>query len=173
MQVTQQHVQPIEGPGPLGDQVITPVGEQPQDDGVVLGAHLVQALVALRDRDRGHGRGVGDVGLAGAARAEEPGSGRELGRYVQDRRLGGGEQLGDAAAQSASALHRPLPFGPGLRPLHQLGADGLGDRQAELAERNAGGAERDRRERALMRVDTDRDQCGPFPRSDGIPRGAA
>jgi hypothetical protein len=80
MQIAQQYMQPVQSPGAFGDLVVTVVGKQPQDDGVVLGLDHPQPLVSLSHRGDGHG--IGDVGLAGAARPQQPGASGELGRDV-------------------------------------------------------------------------------------------
>jgi hypothetical protein len=43
-----------------------------------------------------------DVGVAGAARAEQPGAGDELRRDVEHALLGGGEELSGAAAEAGT-----------------------------------------------------------------------
>jgi hypothetical protein len=60
LQVGQQHMQPAQGPGALGDQVVAAVRQQPEDHRVVLEGDRAQLpVVEGGRRDRA---GVGQVG---------------------------------------------------------------------------------------------------------------
>lgn len=48
-QIAQQDVEPIEQPGALIDEVVAAFGQQPQDRGLVFGAHLAQIWPEQRD----------------------------------------------------------------------------------------------------------------------------
>jgi len=111
VQVAQQHVQAAQGAGALGDQVVASLGEQPQHHGGVLGGDLAQLPVV--DRDGSCRGGIGRVGLAGTAGAEQPGAGGQLGGHVQHGLAGGDQLLGDAVTQPRGALHGPPARGPG------------------------------------------------------------
>ena len=164
LQVGQQHVQAAQGPGAFGDQVVAAVAQQPEDHRLVLQGDRAQPPVV--DSGRGDRAGVGQVALAGAAGAQQPGPGRQLGRHVQDLLAGGDQQLGDAAAQAAGALHRPPSLRPGGRPGQQLPAGLAGGRQAQLAEQPAVGVEGGGGQRALVGVDPDGDHGWPFVAAD-------
>ena len=92
----QQPVQPVQGLGTRGDQVVAPVRQQPQDRGLVLDVDLVQALAALGgqgDRDR-----VTGVVFAAVAGGQLPHPGGELGRDVDDLFAVGDQLLGEQLA---------------------------------------------------------------------------
>lgn len=70
------------------------------------------------DRDRV--RVERQVGLAVVPGVEEPNSGGELGRYVDDALAGLQEPLGKWSTSAVGALDRPGPLRPGLRqPSHR------------------------------------------------------
>ena len=62
VQVTELDVEPVQGAGPLGHDVVAAFGEQPQDGGVVFGLDLVEASVVLGDG--GDGGRIDRIGLA-------------------------------------------------------------------------------------------------------------
>jgi hypothetical protein len=165
-------VQPAQGPGAFGDQVVAAVAEQSQDDGVVLEGDRSQLPVV--DGGGRHRGGVGQVALAGAAGPEQPGPGGQLGRHIHNRLAGGDQQLGDAAAQPAGPLHRPAALGPLLGPDQQLGGGLTAGRQAQLAEQAAVRVQGGGGQGALVGVDADGDHGVAFRRGgQGLPRRAA
>ena len=119
VQVAQQHVEAVDPARVLGDQVVSALGEQAHDRGVVLDPDAVESSVVQRYRS--HRDRVGDVGLAGAARPEQSCACREFGGHVEDDLAGGDELLGDAAAEAGGALDSPLPLGPLGGPGEQRG----------------------------------------------------
>jgi hypothetical protein len=160
LEVGQQHMQPAQGPGALGDQVVAAVRQQPEDHGLVLEGD--QAQLPVVDGGGGDRAGVGQVALAGAAGGQQPSSGGQGGRHVQDRLAGGDQELGDAAAQAVGPLHRPAPLRPSSRPGQQLGAGLAGGRQPLLAEPPAVGVKGGGGQGALVGVDADGNHWWPF-----------
>ena len=144
-QVAQQHMEPIQGPGALTDQVVAAVREQPQHGRVVLEADLAELSGPMgghRHRD-----GVVGVALAAVAGRQKPHPGGQLGRHVNDRFTVADQLLREGAAQAAGALHGPAPLGPAFGPAAQRprtspggGEPLLGDQFAALVEHGSGAA---------------------------------
>jgi hypothetical protein len=81
-QVHQQPVQPVDGLGARGDQVLAALGQQVQHHRLVLHANLPQSdSVAGGDC---HRDGIVGVALAAVADRQHPHPGSQLGRHVQD-----------------------------------------------------------------------------------------
>jgi hypothetical protein len=71
-------------------------------------------------------------------------------------------------AHTLSALHRPSPLWPGVRPRHQLLRLAKAGAYPQLAQRLFGGVDRHRRMRALVRINPDhhcRHEDASFPNS--------
>ncbi|GAA2656019.1 hypothetical protein GCM10010400_11040 [Streptomyces aculeolatus] len=79
----------------LVDQVVVPLGQQPQDGGLAFGLDLAQVLP--EESDLGNVQSVGLVGLAVPTRCQQPGPGGERGGHVHHLLAGGGQLLGEAA----------------------------------------------------------------------------
>jgi Zn-dependent M28 family amino/carboxypeptidase len=93
--------------------------------------------------DLGDVEGVLRVGLAVTAGGQQPGPGREGGGHVDDVLAGGGQLLGERAAQAAGALDREAAVGSLLAPARQL-AEGPGvDDEPALGHLVAGGVDGD------------------------------
>jgi len=120
--------------------------------------------------DHGDSSRVDGVALAGMSGVEQPGPRGQLRGHVHDGFVGGGQALGDAAAESGGAFDRPLPWRPLLGPGPQQGdsvaVDLKPDRGADLA----AGLHGDRSEGAFMGVDPDGDHALPSVAGDGEPR---
>ncbi|MDP9209580.1 MAG: hypothetical protein M3O65_14040 [Actinomycetota bacterium] len=157
-------MQPAQGAGAFGDQVITAIRQQPQDHRLVLGDDRAQLPVV--EGGGGDRAGISQVGLAGAAGGKQPGPGGQLGWYVNHRLAGGDQKLGDAAAQATGSLDRPAPLRPGRRPGQQLLARLGAGRQPQLGQELAVGIQGGGGQRALVRVDPDGDHRWPFVAAD-------
>jgi hypothetical protein len=91
--------------GALLDEVLPSFGEHSQYLGVLFLAHIGETLVPKRGQ--GNVKGVHLVVLAGVARGEKTGSGRELGGYVHDPLSGGNQAQGYGVPQPSGTFHRP------------------------------------------------------------------
>jgi hypothetical protein len=113
-QVQQQPMEPVDGLGAGGDQVLTPLGQQVQDHRLVLHADLAQPdSVAGGD---GHRDRVVGVALAAVADRQHPHPGGQGGRHVQDLFAVADQPLGQRPADAVGALHRPTPVRPSCSP---------------------------------------------------------
>ncbi|TQL36718.1 hypothetical protein FB564_1833 [Salinispora arenicola] len=74
--------------------------------------------------DSGHAGSVGGVGLAAAAGGQQPRPGGEGRGDIDDVRGGGGQLLGDTAAESLGALDSEAVLRPALGPDGELGEGG-------------------------------------------------
>ena len=137
LQVGQQHLQPAQDPGALGDQVVATVAEQAEDHCLVLEGDRAQLPVV--DGGRGDRAGVGQVGLAAAAAGQQPGRAASL---------AGTSRTGSPAAASSWAMGRPRPLAPPppstaqarLCPGQQLPARLGAGRHGQLPEESAVGS---------------------------------
>jgi hypothetical protein len=113
-QLAQQHMEPVEGPGALTDQVVAAVRQQPQHGRVVVEADLAKAP----GPKGGHGDrdGVVGVALAAVAGRQQPHPGGQLGGHVKDWFTLADQLLCEPAAKAAGALNGPAPLGPALGP---------------------------------------------------------
>jgi hypothetical protein len=152
-------VQPVEGLGPGGHQILAPLGQQVQHHRLVLDADLPQPdNVAGGDgyRDR-----VVGVALAAVADRQHPDSGGQLGRHVQDLLAVADQPLGQGPADAVRAFHRPTPVRPSCSP----GTKGLvavqGGRDALPTEQSAVRIQRGGGVGGLVGVNPDQDVHGP------------
>ncbi|WUO09235.1 hypothetical protein OG985_47550 [Streptomyces sp. NBC_00289] len=122
----------VDDAGAFVDQVIVPLGQQPQDRRLVLRLHLAQ--VVPEEGDLRDVQGVGCIGLAVPAGGQEPGPGGKGGGHVHHMLAGGGQLLGEAAAESFGTLYGEAVLGPPLAPAHQLPAGPCVDDEAALGE---------------------------------------
>jgi hypothetical protein len=152
-QVDQQPMQPVDGLGAPGDQVLPPLGQQLQHHRLVLDADPPQlggAAGGDRHRDR-----VVSIALAAMADRQHPHPGSQLGRHVQDLLAVADQPLGHCAADAVGALDRPAALRPALGPLAQLLVAVDGGEDALLAEQLAVLVERGRGVGGLVGVDAD------------------
>jgi hypothetical protein len=111
-QVHQQPVQPVDGLGAHGHQVLTPVGQQVQHHRLVLDtdrSQLGSAAGGDGDRDR-----VVGVALAAMSPGQDPHPSGQLGRHVHHRFPVGHQPLGERPADPCApstaqrrSFHRP------------------------------------------------------------------
>ena len=152
-QVHQQPVQPVDGLGGGGHQVLAALGQQVQHHRLVLHANLPQPdSVAGGDC---HRDGVVGVALAAVADRQHPHPGGQLGRHVQNLFAVADQPLGQRPADPMRALHRPASILPLSSPLAQglVALQGGGD--ALLAEQVAVLVERGGGVGGLVGVDPD------------------
>jgi hypothetical protein len=132
----------VEDAGAFAGQVVAAFDQQPQDRGLVFCGHGAQPWAVqggLGDASR-----IGGVGLAAPADAQQPGSGGQGGRHVQNLFTGGGQLLGDGASQPVGAINGEPPGRPPGGPGRKLAeGDGI-HRQPMLAQRPAGRVDGDR-----------------------------
>jgi hypothetical protein len=153
-QVDQQPVEPVDGLGAHGDQVLAAVGQQVQHDRVVLDADLPQPRRTLggdRDRDR-----IVGVGLAAVAGRQHPDPGGELGRHVHHPLAVSDQLLGHGSADPVGTLDRPAPLRPAPSPLEQALIAGTCGGEALLVQQLAVVVEGGGGMGGLVRVDPDR-----------------
>jgi hypothetical protein len=110
-QVAKDRVETVDDTGPLAGQVVVPLGQQPQDRGLVLRGDLAQ--ISAEERDLGHVESICGVGLPVPAGGQETCPGRQGGRHVNDILARGGRLLGKRPAETAGAFDRE----PAPRPL--------------------------------------------------------
>jgi hypothetical protein len=125
-------VQPVDGLGAGGHQVLAPLGQQVQHRRLVLHFVLPQpSSIAGGDRDRDR---VVSVALAAVADRQDPHSGGQLGRHVKDLFAVADQPLGQRPTDAVGALPRPATVRPAHRPRAQLLVAAQGSRDALLAE---------------------------------------
>jgi hypothetical protein len=104
-------MQPVDGLGAGGDQVLAALGQQVQHRCLVLDADPPEGGDTLGgDRDR-----VISVALAAVTDRQHPHLSGQLGRHVQDL-LAVADQLGQRPADAMGALDRPAALRPTLCP---------------------------------------------------------
>jgi transposase len=117
-QVAQHDVEPLQDAGAFVDQVVVPLGQQPQDRGLVLGVDAPQ--VVAEQGDLGDVAGIVGVSLAVAAGGQEPGPGRQGEGHIDHDLACGGRLLGEGSVQAAGAFDGEAAFGPLLAQLPWL-----------------------------------------------------
>jgi hypothetical protein len=128
-------MQPVDGLGPRGHQVLAALGQQVQDHRLVLDADLARGRDTAggdRDRDR-----VVGVALAAVADRQHPHPGGQLGRHIQDLLAVTDQPLGQRPTDAVGALHRPTALWPALGPSPQGLVALKGGSDALLAEQLA------------------------------------
>jgi hypothetical protein len=143
-QLAQQLVEPVEQAGPFGGEVVAAFGQQPQDHRLVFGGDDAQTAVLVQG-DLGDGVRVVGVGLAASAGSQQPDAGGQGCRDVEHVLAGGGELLGDAAAETVRALDGELPLRPARRPREQGTQSASVDREPASPKPAAGGGRGRRR----------------------------
>jgi len=155
-ELAQVPTQPALDPGPLSDQVVAVVDQQPHPAGRAVQARHWQ--VGFAQRGPGHGQRVDRVGLATLA-PRAPGGGHQPGRHPQDL-FPGAQQVGlQPAGQVPAVLGREDPLGPPGRPPQRVHVPVAGGRQGALGELPAGLINRHERVGLLVGVDTDDDHA--------------
>jgi hypothetical protein len=116
---TSSRVQPVDGLGARGHQVLTPLGQQVQHRRLVLDPDRPQGGdVAGGDGDRDR---VGRVALATVADRQHPNPRGQLGRHVHHLFGVADQPLRQRPTEAVRAFHRPAP----LRPLRSPATKGL------------------------------------------------
>nr|WSY52131.1 hypothetical protein OG999_19720 [Streptomyces sp. NBC_00886] len=154
-QVSEHGVEAVDYAGSFVAQVVVPLGQQSQDRRLVFRLDLAQ--VVPEEGHLGNVQGVGRIGLAVPAGGQEPGPGGEGGGHVHHVLAGGGQLLGEAAAESFGSLDGEAALGPPLAPAHQLPDGPCVDDEAPLGELVSCGVDGDGGVGRLVGIDTDGD----------------
>jgi hypothetical protein len=107
-------VQAVENPGAFGDQILAPLGEQPENVGLLIRTNLGEAPVAPGGKRR-KGR-IQLVVFAPMADGEHPHTRRELRRNIHHFLPGGEESLRERPTQTVGTFYGPSTLGKTLRP---------------------------------------------------------
>lgn len=154
-EIAQDGVESVEDAGAFVDQVVPPLGQQPQDRGLVFLNNGAQVMA--KECDLSDVEGVPGIGLAVSAGGQQPGPSRQGGGHVDHVLARGDQLLGERVAQAAGTLDRETTVGPLLAPVHQL-AEGSGvDDEPALGHLVAGGVDGDSGVGRLVGIDTDQD----------------
>jgi hypothetical protein len=155
MQIAEQPMEPIHHPSTLCGQLVSAVGEQPEDSALVLANHPPKVGVVLCYR--GHAVRVDAIGLAPVAAAEQARPCGKRGGHVDHGLPGGDQLLGEQVAEAAGALDRPGALGPVAGPALEPRQGALVGRHSQLAEHVAGFIQCHGGVRRLVRIDPDGD----------------
>ena len=127
-QVHQQSVEPVDGLGAGGDQVLAALGQQVQYHCLILHADQAQLRDAAggdRHRDR-----VVRIALAAMADRQHPHPSGQFGRHIQDLLAIANQPLGQRPTDPMRALDRPAALRPAARPPAQVMVAVQGGRDA-------------------------------------------
>ena len=110
-------MQPTDGLGAQGGEVVMALGQQTKDGNMVLAGDHPQARVA-QGHDGGRA-GVVGIGLVDRSRVQQPRPRRQRRRHVNDHLAGGDELSGQQGAGAGGSLDRPSAGRERCRPCQQ------------------------------------------------------
>jgi hypothetical protein len=140
-QVAQEPVQAVDRAPPFGRQLVAAIRQQPEHGDVIIRADGQKVGAVLGDG--GDAAGVDAVGLAAVTGLQHAGARGQRRGHVEHGLAGGDELLGEQAPETAGAFDGPHPLRPAGRPAAQACEHRTVGADAQLAERDAAGVERD------------------------------